>query len=65
MQRIGGTYDFFSMHLDKYKKHLLARKIVLTNITSNIDKNKVTRAHPIMVLKEYFKEYSSICVDFH
>ncbi len=65
MQRIGGTYDFFSAHLERYRKHLLARKTVLGNISAFIDKNKVSRAHPIMILKEYFKDYASVCSDFH
>ena len=65
MQRIGGTYDFFIVHLDRYKRHLQARKILLCDITALIDKGKITRAHPIMILKEYFKEYASICSDFH
>jgi nitrate/TMAO reductase-like tetraheme cytochrome c subunit len=65
MQRIGGTYDFFNFHLDKYKRHLQARKIVLSNITATIDKNKISKAHPIMMLKEYFKDYSSLSSEFH
>jgi hypothetical protein len=65
MQRIGGTYDFFSAHLERYKRHLQARKVVLANITASIDRYKVTRAHPVMQLKEYFRDYSSLCADFH
>jgi hypothetical protein len=65
MQRIGGTYDFFSVHLERYRRHLQARKIVLGNISALIDKGKITRAHPVILLKEYFKEYAAVCADFH
>ena len=65
MQRIGGTYDFFAYHIDRYKRHLQARKIVLGNIVAMINKNKTLKALPVIALKEYFKEYSTIGQDFH
>lgn len=45
-------------------KNLNSRKTILNNISSMVDKNKITKALPIMMLSQYFKDYSSIAKDF-
>jgi len=30
-----------------------------------IDRNKIIKAHPVILLKEYLKNYVSLCVEFH
>ena len=65
MQRIGGTYDFFKNHMEKYKRHLDSRKNVLLSINEYITKNKLSKARLVITLKEYFKDYADICETFH
>jgi hypothetical protein len=65
MQRIGGTYDFFFNQISKYGRHMVARKGVLTSVYTSIEQCKESKAKLIILLKEYFKDYASICEDFH
>jgi hypothetical protein len=55
MIRIGGTLDFFIGQMEKYRRHIAARKNVLQNIYSSLDNSKATKANTVIILKEYFK----------
>jgi hypothetical protein len=65
MQRIGGTYDFFFDQVTKYGRHMIARKSVLTNVSTSIEQCKEMKAKLIILLKEYFRDYASVCEYFH
>lgn len=58
LQRIGGTYDFFAFQIGKYFRHLASRRGVLQDIQASIDRNKAGKAQTIIMVKEYFKDYS-------
>jgi len=44
---------------------MVARKGVLTSVYTSIEQCKESKAKLIILLKEYFKDYASICEDFH
>ena len=61
MQRIGGTYDYFTIEMQKYQAHLASRVGVLISIFIYLEKHKITKAKTVILLKEYFEDYAEVC----
>jgi hypothetical protein len=51
--------------MDKYRRHIEARKDVLTSIGAYLNLNKLTKARTYITLKEYFKDEENVCQEFY